>query len=56
MQGEALVVALDDRIEVLVEVDAGELEGLERAEQAADEQRSHGDTDVPADERLLARR
>ena len=50
VEGEALVVALDDRLEVLVEVDARELEGLQRAEQAADAERDDRDADVAADE------
>jgi hypothetical protein len=50
VQGEALVVGVDDRIEVGVEVHPGELEGLERPEQAANQQGRDGNDQVVADE------
>ena len=54
MQRQTLVVALDDRLEVGVEVEAGELEGLQGAHQRADHQGHDGDADVGPDELLLA--
>ncbi len=52
---EALVVGLDDRLEIRIEVDTAVLERLKRAEERADRERRHGDPDVPADELLLSR-
>ncbi len=56
MDGETLVVRLDDGLEVGVDVGPAELEGLQGAEQRADGERGHGDADVPADEALLVPR
>ena len=53
VQREPLVVALEDRLEQLVEVDVRVLERLQRPEQAADEQGGDGDADVAADEATL---
>ena len=56
MQGQALVVRLDDRFEVGVQVETGELERLQWPEQAADEQGDDGDEDVVAHEPSLGLR
>ena len=53
MDGQALVVGLEDRVQVLVQVQTGELEGLEWAEEAPDQDRNDGDEDVPTDESLF---
>ena len=56
MEGQALVVRLDDRFEVRVEIETRELKRLQRPEQTADEEGDRGDEEVVADELSLGHR
>ncbi len=56
VEREALVVGLDDRLEIRIEVEPAELEGLERPHEAADDERGDRDEHVLADETLFSSR
>ncbi len=54
MEGETLVVGLEQRLQVLVDLDAADLHGLEGPEEGADRQGQHRHQDVGGDEPLVA--